>query len=243
MILFLNKFFGKILQLFPKYKEIKFLNMKANFFVPINNHYVCQDLINLSKGRREPKLFEWLNSIENNSVYFDVGTSYGQEVTLVSSLLEKDVKVVGFDCSLQQSHICALNKKLNNDNFRFVFAAISDKSSELINISTASDIHIKSLYKKVIHYNYDVMTLSLDDFSKEQNLIPTHLKIDVDGNESKVLKGATNILKSKELKQIYIEIEETHTDLIEYIKNFGFKVNWERIDGKYKEMIFIKSIQ
>ena len=78
MILLLNKFFGKILQLFPKYKEIKFLNMKSNFFVPINNHYVCQDLINLSKGKREPKLFEWLNSIENNSVYFDVGTSYGQ---------------------------------------------------------------------------------------------------------------------------------------------------------------------
>ena len=63
--------------------------MEAKFFIPINNHYVSQDLINLAKGKREPKLFDWLNSFENNSVYFDIGTSYGQEVTLVSSMLKK----------------------------------------------------------------------------------------------------------------------------------------------------------
>tara|TARA_B100000965_G_scaffold396861_1_gene412500 strand:+ start:55 stop:786 length:732 start_codon:yes stop_codon:yes gene_type:complete len=243
MILNISKFIGKLLQIFPKYKFIKVLNMRAKFFIPINNHYVSQDLINLSKGKREPKLFEWLNSMENDSVYFDVGTSYGQEVTLVSSMLKKNIKVFGFDCSLQQSHICAMNKKLNNDNFKFIFAAVSDKSGEIINISSSSDIHIKSLFKKNIHYNYDVMTLSLDDFSKKQNLVPTHLKIDVDGAESEVLKGASNILKSNKLKQIYIEIDDKNINLIEYLNNFGFENKWESSHGNFKEIIFIKSAE
>jgi FkbM family methyltransferase len=243
MILFFNKFIGMLLQLFPKYVHIKLLNMKAKFFVPVNNHYVSKDLINLSKGYREPKLYDWLNSIDSNSVFFDVGTNYGQEVTLASSMLEKNIRVVGFDCSLQASHICALNKKINDDNFQLVFAAVSDKSGELINISTSSDIHIKSLFKRVIHYNYDVISLSLDDFSQKQNLAPTHLKIDVDGAESKVLKGSTQILKSKTLKEIYIEIPESQIHLIKYIESFGFKVKWERTEGKFKEMIFLKSLQ
>ena len=92
MILNISKYIGKLLQIFPKYKLIKLLNMEAKFFIPINNHYVSQDLINLAKGKREPKLFDWLNSFENNSVYFDIGTSYGQEVTLVSSMLKKTLK-------------------------------------------------------------------------------------------------------------------------------------------------------
>ena len=86
-------------------------------------------------------------------------------------------------------------------------------------------------------------SLSLDDFSQKQNLAPTHLKIDVDGAESKVLKGSTQILKSKTLKEIYIEIPESQIHLIKYIESFGFKVKWERTEGKFKEMIFLKSLQ
>ena len=241
MILNISKYIGKLLQIFPKKKLIKLLNMEAKFFIPINNHYVSQDLINLAKGKREPKLFDWLNSFENNSVYFDIGTSYGQEVTLVSSMLKKNIKIFGFDCSLQQGHICALNKKLNNDNFQFIFAAVSDKSGEIINISSSSDVHINSLFKKNIHYNYDVMTLSLDDFSKKQNLIPTHLKIDVDGAESKVLKGASNILKSNKLRQIYIELDDNNMNLIEHLNSFGFEKKWDSSHRSTKEILFVKS--
>ena len=182
------------LQILPKIKRIKILDMEANFFLPINNHYVCGDLINLSKGKREPKLYEWLNSIKSNSTYFDVGTSYGQEVTLLSDLKTKNIKIVGFDCSLATAHFCALNKKLNNDNFDFIFAAISNTTGKLVKINTSSDVHMLNLHRGVVIYSYDVMTLKLDDFCKNHNLYPSHIKIDVDGAEFNVIKGAENIL-------------------------------------------------
>ena len=80
--------------------------MKAKFFVPINNHYICEDLIDISKQKREPPLYNWLNNLEDGSILFDVGTSYGQESSLASSFKNKNVKVFGFDCSLYQSHFC-----------------------------------------------------------------------------------------------------------------------------------------
>ena len=85
MILFLYSIFGRILQLLPNFIKVKILNMESFFYVPVHNHYMALDLIRLKKGIREPKTFEWLSSIPDNSVYFDIGTDYGQEVTLLSS--------------------------------------------------------------------------------------------------------------------------------------------------------------
>ena len=86
--------------------------MKANFFVPINCHYICDDLAKMKGGKREPKLYQWLSQLPKDSVYFDIGTRFGQEVCLASSFKEQNVKVFGFDCNLYHSHFCCLNKNL-----------------------------------------------------------------------------------------------------------------------------------
>jgi len=39
-------------------------------------------------------------------------------------------------------------------------------------------------------YEYQATTLSLGDFSKSNKIMPTHLKINVDGAEDGVLRGA-----------------------------------------------------
>tara|TARA_B110000259_G_C13884493_1_gene350379 strand:- start:12 stop:737 length:726 start_codon:yes stop_codon:yes gene_type:complete len=239
---FLYKILGMLLQLLPKIKKVKLLDMEAKFFLPINNHYVIDDISDLNNGTREPKLYEWLNSIKDNSIYFDIGTSYGQEVSLLSGSKNKKIKVVGFDCSLATAHFCAINKKLNNDNFQFIFAAISDVTGKLTKIETSSDIHRLSSKRGVIKYSYDVMTLKLDDFCLEKGVYPTHLKIDIDGQEFEALKGAENILKRSELKEIFIEIEnKNYQQVTKYIKSFGFKIIFEIKKIENTETIFLKS--
>ena len=226
-------------QLLPKIKNITLLDVQSKFFLPINNHYVINDITNLSKGTREPKLYEWLNSINDNSVYFDIGTSYGQEVSLLSGTKNKKIKIIGFDCSLATGHFCAINKKLNNDNFEFIFAAISDTTGKLTKIETTSDIHKLSSNRGVMKYSYDVMTLKLDDFCSNNNIYPSHLKIDIDGQEFGALKGAEIILKGSVLKEIFIEIvNEDCLKITDYIKSFGFKVMWHSKNIQDQEFIF-----
>ena len=238
MIEKLYHLFARGFRTLPKTTKVYCGNLSATFFVPIYNHYICSDLADIKSGRREPFLYKWLNEIKEGSVYFDVGTSYGQECCLLSS--KRNVQIYGFDCSLNESHFCSLNKKLNNDNFTFTFAAIGKKSGDFITLTSNSSTHISSIHKKNVPYSYQVITLSLDDFSKKNKVMPTHIKIDVDGAEVDVLKGAKKILTSKVIKEIFIEIDKSNTEAISLLKSFGFNVKWKTEKELNFEMLFSK---
>ena len=45
----------------------------------------------------------------------------------------------------------------------------------------------------------------------------------------KVLKGASNILKSNKLRQIYIELDDNNMNLIEHLNSFGFEKNGDLV--------------
>ena len=238
MITRLYHLVARLLRLLPKTKHITFGQMSATFFVPIYNHYICQDLGDIIARRREPKLYQWLNSIDDHSIYFDVGTSYGQECCLVSS--NKTIQVFGFDCGLFQSHFCALNRRLNNNRFTFTFAAIAEKSGQILSLASNSDTHIAKFHKKNVPYEYQVTTLCLDDFSKSNNIMPTHLKIDVDGAEDGVLRGAQNILASNALREIFIEVDRTNEEIIDFVCSFGFKISWKTEKELNLDILFTK---
>ena len=54
--------------------------------------------------------------------------------------------------------------------------------------------------------------LSLDSFCKLGNINPTHIKLDVDGNELLVLSGAKESLTNTSLRSVLIELDETNPD-------------------------------
>jgi hypothetical protein len=91
-------------------------------------------------------------------------------------------------------------------------------------------------------FTQNVLTYNLDSFIEKYLLpAPEHIKIDVDGAEMAVIKGAINTLKNKTLKSIFIELEDNnkHTiEIINIIKKSGFieskKVqvqNYERLNN------------
>ena len=229
---------ARIFRLLPKTICVQYHQMDAIFFVPINNHYICSDLSEIKQNRREPEMYRWLNDLKSGSVLFDIGTSYGQEAALASSMKNKGIQVVGFDCGLSHSHFCALNKSLNHDRFRFVFAAVSDTSGSIIKIRSNSDTHIPRLHKKNVPYEYEVMTLALDDFSATNSIYPSHLKIDVDGAELSVLQGASKILSSTELKEVFVEVDNQNADVIPFMLGYDFKIKWQVDKKQNSDILF-----
>ena len=71
------------------------------------------------------------------------------------------------------------------------------------------------------------MTISLDDFSEKNDIVPTHIKIDVDGAENLVIKGAKSLLANQKVKEIFIEIDNKNKGLTEVLLSYGFNVVWE----------------
>ena len=67
--------------------------------------------------------------------------------------------------------------------------------------------------------------ISVDDFCNNTDFVPNHIKIDVDGNELLVLKGAKQTLGNSKLKSILIELYKDHSEFnecIEIIKSNNF---------------------
>ncbi len=91
------------------------------------------------------------------------------------------------------------------------------------------------------YIKYNVVGFSIDDLI-EKNILtetPTLIKIDVDGIEHLILKGALKTLKSKTLKSIFIEVnddfEEQSNQVKIILESAGFKFKEKRhseiIDG------------
>ncbi|MBT6416040.1 FkbM family methyltransferase [Candidatus Puniceispirillum sp.] len=241
MLSSVSHFIGRIFRLFPNVMHIRTKQVEAKFFVPYFSHYVAQDLTQMAAGKREPELYSWIDNLPKHAVFFDIGTNYGQESVWASSLKDKNVTVVGFDCGLLGAHFCALNSVLNDNRFSFVFAAVGSKSGDLIDISTNSDTHIRGLHKKNVPYAYQVPSIALDDFVTHSKLVPTHLKIDVDGAEVGVLQGAQKLLENDVLREIFIEVERDNLHLIDMLQEHGFAIKWHRDKPQNSEYILTRN--
>ena len=148
--------------------------------------------------------------------------------------------VVGFDCGLLHAHFCALNKRLNNDRFEFVFAAVGETSGMPVPITCNSDTHLPHLHRKNAPYSYEVPSLALDDYAASRGLVPTHLKIDVDGAEFGVLKGAEKILGNAALTDIFIEIDHENDGIFGFLEARGFSVSWRHDKLQNADVLFTR---
>ena len=120
-------------------------------------------------------------------------------------------------------------------------------------VGASSLLEMTNLHKVAHPYskNYDkiiVKSNTLDNFFKnrklENNIL---LKLDVQGAESSVLEGATDLLKKVRLIYSEISFNELYegqmfiTEIIYYLKNFGFRfVGIEDVSQSLKDGVFLQ---
>jgi len=124
------------------------------------------------KWGHERGICEWLKQYLNDQdVLFDIGSNYGFFSALVSTL-NKNVRVHAFEASWIISIF--LNKTVkyypNEENPWMINNVLLDQKSGR-------------------------RRLALDDYCHTKNVTPTLVKMDVDGFEYRVLKGAPNLIR------------------------------------------------
>ena len=81
--------------------------------------------------------------------------------------------------------------------------------------------------------------MKLDDFVfLYKNPFPNHIKVDVDGNEDKVLNGMQKILKDRRLLTISVEVNKRNdlaNDIHQLISESGFVRSLKYVNEKYEE--------
>ena len=253
ILIFLNKIF-KILT--KKDFLIYFKEIHENFYytsVKINNSNVTFFTPNyLSKYRvdtifsKEPETLDWIDSFDNNeSVFWDIGSNIGL-YSIYNAKKNKNTKTFCFEPSTSNLRILSRNISLNNleGKISIIPLPLSNLDSGFQILKEGSFIEGGALNTFGKDYNFEgksfvpemkYKTLGLSiNYLLENKIIdfPNYIKIDVDGIEHLILKGADKYLQDKRIKSVSIEInenfEEQYTETLSMMKNFGFNIKHKK---------------
>ena len=182
----------------------------------------------LSRGKsfftKEKLTIKWIESFKKNSKFLDVGANIGI-YSLYAAILGHEVKSVepeALNFAVLNMHIFdnSLNNKIEAFNF-----ALNDKegisSMALSQIGFGKSSHHFNNSKNEYVHKHGVYGTTTDKFLEEINFEPNYIKIDVDGNESLIIKGMKKTLSSKNLSSILVEIDKSGNNKLNMNKIFA----------------------
>jgi FkbM family methyltransferase len=145
-----------------------------------------------------------LHFLDKEDVFFDVGANVGSYTILAS-------KVIGaISCSFEPSPVTFHHlenniflNRIQNKVFLFNKGVGAEKGSMQFSVNQDTINHI------VLDGQEESITVeitTLDQHSTEQNLIPNLIKVDVEGFETEVIRGANSLLKNEKLQAVILEL-------------------------------------
>ena len=220
------------------YKNLEYLGNKDEY---------QNDLLNI-----KPKYIEALNYIlkdEVEPIIFDVGAHIGQTLDLYIKEFN-NFKIYSFEpfyksfkvlsqksdnYSFASSYNIGFSDKKESAKFYSYIAPNDDDYSQMNSLFKQKD---KSLgewgFEEVREINEEICEFdTIDNFCNNNSITTVNLlKIDVQGAEYKVLKGATQLLKSKKIKTLILEIIVASnyenlwklSDYIEYFEKLDYEL-------------------
>lgn len=174
---------------------------------------------------KEPETIEWINTFSQTDTFWDIGSNVGV-YSLYAAL--KGLLVLSFEPSPSNYYLLNRNIEINkmDDKISAYCIAFNDTTGldafymantelggALNNFGEAVDwqgkVFTPSLKQAMVGF-------SIDDFVQQFSpLFPNHIKIDVDGIENRIIKGAINTLADKRFRSLLVELD---TERIEYCK-------------------------
>jgi len=195
---------------------------------------------------KEPITIEWMNNIQPNEIVLDVGANVGM-YTLMSGV-SRFAKVFAFEPEASNYFLLNENIKLNNMGDR-----LTAWNCGVLDYDGQSTLYISDLggFGRAIHsvdeeLNFDltpkktkfkqgINVITLNSFCKNLNVVPDHIKIDVDGLEHRIVLG--NVSTLEKAKTIIIEIQTTlkeHLEAVDMILSLGFNLDRDQVKSSMR---------
>lgn len=150
---------------------------------------------------------ELVQFAKNSQNILEIGSHHGFSSLLMSKFLQNDGSIVGVDAVSKNVMICQAQLTLNQctKNLKFMNYACSDSSGEKLIIR---NMHNTSVISEDSSDSIEVESITIDKLQELYGPFDM-LKVDVEGHEYEVLKGAAQTLKT--LPRIALEL---HIDLL-----------------------------
>jgi FkbM family methyltransferase len=159
--------------------------------------------------------------IPAGATVFDVGAHVGYYTLLSSVLAGNNGRVWAFEPNPANHGFLRRHVALNHcDNVSIENAAVSDRSGTAsFAFGTGSGTgHLAA------DGALQVRTLRLDDFCREHDVRPGFVKIDVEGAEMAVLRGAEDVVRSRPVIFLSTHGPGIHRECIDWLRERGYSL-------------------
>ena len=189
---------------------------------------------------KEPETLEWIDTYGSDGAFFDIGANVG--IYSVYYAKTHSGTVYAFEPSVLNLGLLAKNISLNGLDSQIVIVP-----NPLTSQNQVADFHLSMLDEGgsmstfgadyghdglplAAEMDYRTMGMSLD-FLVESGIVPetpAMIKVDVDGIEHLILRGARSTLTSAGLKTVLIEVndnfQELATEVVGALTTAGFRL-------------------
>jgi FkbM family methyltransferase len=183
---------------------------------------------------KEPETLAWIHTFKPGEVFYDIGANVG--VFSLYAALRAQSAVWAFEPEAK-NYACLNRNILLNGLARRVRAlnlGLHDRTGvEFLNLhDLASGAALHALGEPVDwrkarfepKFEQAVLAYTLDELVERFALpAPAHVKLDVDGNERRIIQGGRKTFSSPTTRSLLIEINENDRELIAMIEDCGLK--------------------
>jgi len=192
----------------------------------------------LNKGAWEINCIRYFKeNIIKEQIIFDIGAWIGPYTLLLSQLVGIKGSIVAFEPDSKAYNILLKNVKRNKlTNIKPEKIAVSDSIGESFLYLYGERGNSES---SLISHNYkgqileeSIITTTIDNYCEENNIIPDGIKIDVEGAEMLVIKGAQHTIAMYS-PWILLEFHGA------FMSDQERQKNWEELSNLSEQIIFI----
>lgn len=216
------------------------LNKKCRVKFQGKTTFTMRDFGEITKMRivtfetKEPETLNWINGFEKDDTLLDIGANVGIYSLYAAARRHQVASIEPNALNFALLNLNILDNGIGDRITAYPYSVHSNSKISLLNnglyqwggaVSTF-DRNLDSFGNgMVVNFKQGSPGISVDDFLKGTGFFPSHIKIDVDGNELLVLQGATHVLNNPRCKSVLIELfddNSEHEQCIEVLKKSGF---------------------
>ena len=204
----------------------------------------------------EPDTLEWLDAIPDDACFWDIGANIGT-FSLYAALRPKQ-HVLAFEPAASSFAVLNRNIELNHlsDRIAAYCVAFSEQTKldalNMASTAAGSSMHGFGIetnqFDELINtkFRQGAVGFSIDDFvTIFSPSLPTHVKIDVDGIESRILRGGRDTLAALSVKSMIVEIERDlgsprNREILALMTELGFTAR-PKASPLFRNVIFDRS--
>lgn len=232
-------------------------NIKVNFLnKPI---YFKNDSVRTERRARtiftkEPITIKWIKEVKEGEIVLDVGANVGTYTMLLGSL---GAKVYAFEPEALNYACLYNNIRLNKMDDTVLgycvgvldydgFSTVNNTGDEFVTGAACYSVEEEvdfNLNPAQIMSKQGVPVITLDTFCSSLDIIPDHIKIDVDGLEHRIIAGNCNTLSKA--KTVIVELNNNlqhHKESIDVMKSMGFNLDDDQVKASTRTSGAVKGL-